>query len=624
MQPVPILKRLLVAAVFACPSLSLIAQDFGSAQPYNALVFNNFIANASDVEGRLAAGQNIQLTSYAIAQKLTESSSDDPVLIAGGDIHFDNGKAYFGSILAAGSTDKVSESVRNGMASGARVEANASLPIDFAQVQTELTQLSASLAALEPTGEVEFKWGGAYLEVKDCTAKTQVFQLDGAALLAANHFNLDRSCLAADTTYVFNISGSNPGLTNMGLQALEAVRDHVVFNFHQASSLQLASIGVEGTVLAPLANIENPAGVIKGHLFANSWNGPMQINHVPFTGDLPVENDPPVIVSKAIVNTNEKTTYQYQVVVEDPNPNDQIRYELSYAPESMRIDTNGLIHWLPDDSWTQSVPTFNRQCYVVPTGSVKIYEEGDEGNDTVYIAPLFQKVKAAIEKASGYTGKQTVDWDNKNNCLGCHVQTQTLLGLHASIDKADIDTASAEFLLNEILTSQQSNGSVRQSHPEYSKSQTAFALWALSHVQDIERTAAVRANALNFMLSNISSSGEQSYWQPVHTTNGWLRGNDSITALVALSGAKYVADIKKLENVTTSQTDIADRFITEAPKILNYVLARAQSDSNNNETMWLVFRLIALAELRTLVSDAFQFFDVGNIFCSRQGNQRRN
>ncbi|WP_169748995.1 putative Ig domain-containing protein [Gynuella sunshinyii] len=578
-------------------AFSSFAEDFGVAQPYNALVFGDFTAAASDVEGRLAAGGNISLTSYAIGQ-LVKTAPPDAVLVAGGDIHFSNGKAYHGNILAAGSTDDISESVRYSMAEGASIVAGASLPIDFAEAEAELTQLSADLAALEANTEVKFQWGGLYMTAA-CDATTQVFQLDGNQVLAANTFKVDLSCAPADATYVFNIDGAATGMTNMGLQSLESVRNHVVYNFYQATSLTLQSVGVEGSVLAPLAHLENPAGVIKGQLFARSWNGPMQINQVPFAGDLPVSNEPPVIISTPVTATPEQSTYKYQLEVTDPDE-DPISYSLDLAPAGMSIDgTTGLISWLPQSRYVQTVPTFNNQCYVVPTGAVKVYEDGDETSSLSYIAPLFHRVREAIAQGSLFVAPAAVDWHKTNNCLGCHIQTQTLLGLQSSLDKADVDEEVATYLLNEIINSQLSDGAIRRSHPEYAKNQTAFALWALSFVPDRAVTFDARAKALNFLWGRKQSSSNSIYWTNDHSS-GWLNNADSMTALVALGASRYILDALEQDSLSVEQQTVMDQYSNALDSIAEFILGRTHLNEDTNLPNAL--RLVALGELYEVLS----------------------
>ncbi len=310
------------------------AQDFGSTQTYNALVFADFTASSSDVEGRLAAGGNISLQNYSIGQQLN-TSPPDGVLVAGGDVEFPSGKVNFGNILAGGSTSDVGDAVRYGMAEGASIVSGADLPIDFLQAQSELIDLSETLASLEPNANVVFQWGGLYMTAA-CDLDVQVFQLDGDQVLQAHTFSVDRSCAPAGATYIFNINGGSTGMTNMGMQSLEDVRDHVVYNFYQATSLTFQSISIEGSVLAPLADINNPSGVIKGHLFAHSWNGPMQINHVPFAGDLGAQGTPPSVNQAPLVHSqnltvNEDSLIAVNLVASDAD-NDPLSYRIVTQP----------------------------------------------------------------------------------------------------------------------------------------------------------------------------------------------------------------------------------------------------------------------------------------------------
>jgi len=312
-------------------------------------------------------------------------------------------------------------------------------------------------------------------------------------------------------------------------------------------------------------------------------------------------NEPPVITSAAIEFTDEFTEYAYPIVAHDPNERDVLSYFLEQMPQGMAINgTTGDISWVPDASWTQSVPDFNKQCYVVPSGSAKVYEEGDENSGLAYVAPLFQQVTGALESASAFTAQAAVTWHKTNECLGCHVQTQSLLGLQAAKDKADVDEDSAEYLLTELLRSQQSDGSVRRSHPEYAKTQTAFALWSLSFVPEFERTLTVRGRALNFMMARQNTNGDQLFWSQDHSS-GWMRDYDSITSVVTLGGARYLKDLLKLKTVTAEQQGYADSFTARIDSIVNFELARAYG--TETETLWLAFRQIALAELLPLVAD---------------------
>ncbi len=579
-------------------SFSAPAEDFGAAQPYNALVFGDFTATASDVEGRLAAGGNIFLQYYGVGYRLN-TTLPDGVLVAGGDITFPAGQVYHGDILAGGSAQGVEDSVRDSLAEGAAITDQADLPIDFSDIKAELTQMSEELAALDANGSAVYQWGGLYMTAA-CDADVQVFQLDGEQLLAANAFSVDLSCAPDNATYIFNISGIETGMTNMGLQSLESVRDHVVYNFYQATSLTFQSVGVQGSVLAPLADLDNPAGVIYGQLFANSWNGPMQIDLAPFTGNLPRTkvNEPPIIVSSPVVATPEHSEYQYRVEVSDPD-DDLILYTLDLAPAEMSIEgSDGLIRWLPQDKYVQTVPTFNGQCYEVPAMPAKIYEEGDDASGLEYSAPLFERVRKAIAKSSLFVAPAAVSWHESNDCLGCYIQAQTLLGLQSAMDKAEVDEGAATYLLNELVNSQLSNGSISLSHPEYAEIQTMFALWALSFVHDPAVTFNVRAKALAFLWNQRQSDNGLVYWSN-DSGSGWLNNVDAMTALVTLSASRYIEDALEQDNLVAEQQEVVDHYSAVLGNIADFVLGRAHQNEDSN--LPNAFRLVALGELQNVL-----------------------
>ena len=72
----------------------------------------------------------------------------------------------------------------------------------------------------------------------------------------------------------------------------ERNRENVLFNFLEAETLNLANIGVQGSILATSADITTGWGVVWGQVVAESWNGPMQINQVYYNGDSPTPSTP--------------------------------------------------------------------------------------------------------------------------------------------------------------------------------------------------------------------------------------------------------------------------------------------------------------------------------------------
>ena len=308
------------------------------------------------------------------------------------------------------------------------------------------------------------------------------------------------------------------------------------------------------------------------------------------------KNDAPQITSQASVNVNERAEYSYDLDAIDPNAQDVLQYSIVTAPAGSTINAQtGLLSWSADSKYVQSVPVFNNKCYVQPDdiGSV------DNNNTGVsYLAPLYQRVKTALHNGSDYTASRTKSWDTQNACLGCHVQTQTLIGLQTAKQKAVVDEETAEFLLNRILSSQQVDGAIYDSNAWFAKAQTAYALWSLSYVPERSRTLDARAKALRYFYGVKETLGNTTFWvsdysEPV----GWLQTPESITALIALSASRFILDAKKTEGLTPEQQTVLSDYQALLPNLVQYFLSKAV-DSSNASTLNNAFILIGLGEMK--------------------------
>ena len=247
--------------------------SLGAAGEFNTFIFNDF-SNSSDTEGRLAVGGNATLSGYSVGDKLNPGQYKDS-LIVGKDLKMDGGRVYYGDIIVGGDATMPNYKV----ADGTLFTGQENLPINFSKEEAYLKSLSATLSKEANNGRIKAEYGGLYL-TGDGTDGTQVFNLDGMDLLNAHTFTL--SNVNENAIVLFNVSNDLAGLTNMNLGSLASIRNNVLFNFYEATSLTLQGIAVEGSILAPFANVINPQGVINGTIIANSWDGPMQQNHTPF------------------------------------------------------------------------------------------------------------------------------------------------------------------------------------------------------------------------------------------------------------------------------------------------------------------------------------------------------
>ncbi|AQT60928.1 hypothetical protein B0D95_13175 [Cellvibrio sp. PSBB023] len=258
----------------------------GAAGRYGNFAWDNFTSLSSTIEGRIAVGGSLSLQNFSVGDKLDLNKLHDVVTV-GGSVTFPSGRIYYGNLIAGGSVAGVGDAVRFGMAQGAVIQGNATMPINFTGEREYLQELSTNLANLPANGTVQMQWGG--LELKgDCSSNSQVFNVNGADLGIAHTFAV--SCIPAGATVVFNVSGQNVSIKSMGMQSLSTIRNKVLFNFPQATSLKMTSVGIEGSILAPFAQVDQPAGRIDGQVIVKSWysttNGYMSIHNRFFGGDL--------------------------------------------------------------------------------------------------------------------------------------------------------------------------------------------------------------------------------------------------------------------------------------------------------------------------------------------------
>jgi choice-of-anchor A domain-containing protein len=258
----------------------------GAAERYGVFAIEDHTSLSSTIEGRMAVGGNLSLQNFSVGDKLDPSKLHDVVTV-GGNVTFPSGKIYYGNLLAGGSVTGVGSAVRNGMAPGAVIRGNTPVNIRFQAEREYLQELSAGVGNLPVTGTVKLQWGT--LELKgDCQKLVQVFTVQSADLAATN--TLTTNCIPANATVVVNVLGQSATIQNMGMQALSAIREKVLFNFPSSTSLKLTSVAVEGSILAPYAKVDQPAGRVEGQVIVNSWYstnyGYMSIHNRIFRGDL--------------------------------------------------------------------------------------------------------------------------------------------------------------------------------------------------------------------------------------------------------------------------------------------------------------------------------------------------
>ncbi|MFH1057289.1 MAG: choice-of-anchor A family protein, partial [Pseudomonadota bacterium] len=254
--------------------------DFGAASSYNTFILNNFYGS-SDTQGALAVGGTATLEHYSVGDQLAPTFSGDS-LVVGGTLNYLGGRVFYGDVAVGGAANLNSGVywglVNNGQSYQENLGASG-LPVDFDAAGAYLRNLSTSLASLPTTGTATQLWGGVKVQ-GDGSSDLQVFTVSGSDLSSSTWWHA-LSSIPSDATILLNILGDNITLTG-GLQPLEPYSDRVVFNFVEATSINIHGVSVEGSILAPFADILNAEGVIQGQLIAKNFSGSLQQNLNPF------------------------------------------------------------------------------------------------------------------------------------------------------------------------------------------------------------------------------------------------------------------------------------------------------------------------------------------------------
>lgn len=277
---------------------------FGVAGQYNAITFGNFTAPSSTVEGRLAVGGNLDVDGYSVGDKLTYQGQLTNTLVVGGDISFPTGRVYFGNIVAGGLIDNIGSAVTDGIEPGAVILGKIeNLPLSFNAAEQYTGDLSSSLASLPNSGEVAVKWGGYYLS-GDGVSNVQVFNVDTVTLANVHTFAV--SDVPQGATLIFNIHGDFADVSNISFEDMKGHAYTTVYNFPDATSIHFNGVKMQGSVLAPKANIEKPNGDIFGQLISKSWNGVMSISLYGFSGNLSGAIDKLELANAISINTHKQ------------------------------------------------------------------------------------------------------------------------------------------------------------------------------------------------------------------------------------------------------------------------------------------------------------------------------
>ncbi len=173
-------------------------------------------------------------------------------------------------------------------------------PIDFSAAKTNLDSLSALLASQTANGSVSKYYSTYTLTGTDPTLN--VFNLTDTNY-SGSTINITAP---SGSTVVINVASANSSAAfssgSINLNGVSA--SNVIWNFAGATSVSIASIAFNGTLLAPDAAFTGTWGQLNGQLIAASAAGTTELHDALFSGMLPINNQ-----SSSVPQTPEPGTW---------------------------------------------------------------------------------------------------------------------------------------------------------------------------------------------------------------------------------------------------------------------------------------------------------------------------
>jgi choice-of-anchor A domain-containing protein/uncharacterized repeat protein (TIGR01451 family) len=247
----------------------------GVAGDFNVFVLGPVTQSYTDSEGRVAAAGDVHLTGYGIGSGLPSSVGQRDDLVVGGQLTYDQGQVFNGNIVYGGTAVLQNVGLPNGTA-------RQGAPVDFAAARTQLDGLSAAFAGMAVNGAEVDAYGTLRLAGAD--PNLDVFSLSAGELASAKGLNITAP---AGATVLVNVCGTAAQMQYFGMAVSGTDPQHVLFNFPDATSLTIAGISVQGSVLAPRADVTFTSGNLEGTLVAGSLTGSGEFHYCPSLAQMP-------------------------------------------------------------------------------------------------------------------------------------------------------------------------------------------------------------------------------------------------------------------------------------------------------------------------------------------------
>ncbi|MEI7604547.1 MAG: choice-of-anchor A family protein [bacterium] len=272
---------------FSCPYSPL-----GAASNFNIYTLENLTLSNVDLEGRVAVGGNATFKNFAIGGKLTNSNGTRDDLIVNNNLEYTDGTVLNGNIIYGGSGNILRVAVPNG---NIIFDKN----FDFVSANNSIKSKSIDWSNLIPNGTVTSTPGNITITGLDPTLN--IINIPNGIVFANTLLTINAP---TGSTILINVFGNDINLSNMAMYFNGATADKVLFNFFQATTMDIQAVGIQGSVLAPLANVTYNNGQNNGTLIAKSILGVGEAHNYIFKGCITLPSNTPTITSTTSIISN--------------------------------------------------------------------------------------------------------------------------------------------------------------------------------------------------------------------------------------------------------------------------------------------------------------------------------
>jgi len=261
------------------PCLSM---TYKNEHSVSTMVFGDY-ASTSEAQGRLLVGGDASLVSVGISDKLKQTSGHGDALIVKGNLNFKSGRVHAGNIVW-GESQEIDTSVKNGLGRN-RIIHNPNR-FNFTAAQDYFENMSRDVSRYQLTGGNTFDPNSNTLSLEASGSHDpEVFMISCSNLAQAVSVQMNGLRKIHTPTVVVNVRGKKNCAFSNGLDvgAIGNSRK-IMWNFFQTEHIEIANVAVEGSILAPYADIISSFGDVYGQTVAFSWNGAAVQNYNVFKG----------------------------------------------------------------------------------------------------------------------------------------------------------------------------------------------------------------------------------------------------------------------------------------------------------------------------------------------------